>query len=129
MTREVVDNYFDFLKVTLVQNTLINSPWKLFNCDETLPLNISCGKVVTRKNTKHVYAQSRGKSEHIVLLLCASAPVSSAATYENFPGSLRNLLVMKVQFILRVSLVGSISVDEGVSQVLWLTTSRNFVRC
>ena len=63
-----------------------------------------------------------------MLLLCASAPGSSATTYENFPGSLRNLLVMKVQFVLRVSLVGSISVDEGVSQVLWLTTSYDLAR-
>ena len=81
------------------QNTLINSPWQLFNCDETfLPLNISCGKVVTRKNTKHVYAQSMGKSEHITLLLCASVAESSAATYVcKISRGLRSLLVLTVR--------------------------------
>lgn len=46
----------------------------MFNCDETfLPLNIICEKVVARRNSKHVYAQSRGTSEHITLLCGASA--------------------------------------------------------
>jgi hypothetical protein len=74
LTRKVIDNYFDCLKVTLEQNGLINSPWQLFNYDETiLPLNVSFEKVVTHKNKKHVYVRSRGTSEHITLLLCASA--------------------------------------------------------
>ena len=74
LTREVVDNYFACLKTTLEENNLINSPRQLFNCDETfLPLNISCEKVIARKNSKHVYAQSRGSSDHITLLCGASA--------------------------------------------------------
>lgn len=74
LTREVVDNYFDCLKVVLEQNNLMNTPRQLFNCDETfLPLNISSEKVVARKNTKHVYAQSSGTSDHITLLCGASA--------------------------------------------------------
>ena len=49
LTREVVDNYFECLKVTLEKNNLLNSPRQLFNCDETfLPLNIACEKVVAR---------------------------------------------------------------------------------
>ena len=74
LTRDVVDSYFDCLKVTLEQYNLINAPRQLFNCDETfLPLNISCEKVVARRNAKHVYVQSRGTSEHITLLCGASA--------------------------------------------------------
>ena len=74
MTRDVVDSYFDCVKVTLEQYNLVNAPRQLFNCNETfLPLNISCEKVVARKNAKHVYAQSRGMSEHITLLCGASA--------------------------------------------------------
>ena len=74
LTRDVVDNYFECLKNTLEQNDLVTAPRQLFNCDETfLPLNISCEKVVARKNAKHVYAQSRGTSEHITLLCGASA--------------------------------------------------------
>ena len=70
----MVDSYFDCLKVTLEQYNLINAPRQLFNCDETFfPLNISCEKVVARRNAKHVYVQSRGTSEHITLLCGASA--------------------------------------------------------
>ena len=32
-----------------------------------------CEKVIARKNTKHIYSQSRGTSDHITLLCCASA--------------------------------------------------------
>ena len=74
LTREVVDKYFACLKTTLENNGLTNAPRQLFNCDETfLPLNIPCSKVIARKNARHVYAQSRGTSEHITLLCCASA--------------------------------------------------------
>ena len=74
MTKEVVDGYFETL--TLEENDLVNVPRQLFNCDETfLPLSMSCEKAIARKNTKHVhvYAQSRGTSEHITLLCGASA--------------------------------------------------------
>ena len=74
LTKEVVDEYFACLKTTLEKNGLINSPRQLYNCDETyLPLNILHGKVVARKNTKHVYTQSRGTSEHITMLCAGSA--------------------------------------------------------
>ena len=74
LTKEVVDGYFETLKCTLEENDLVNEPRQLFNCNETfLPLNMSCEKVITRKNTTHVYAQSRGTSEHITPLCGASA--------------------------------------------------------
>ena len=74
LSQEVVDHYFECLKVTLEQNHLISAPRQLFNCDETfLPLNIACERVVACKNAKYVYAQSRGTSEHITLLCGASA--------------------------------------------------------
>ena len=73
-TRDVVDNYFECLRDTLEQNNLVNAPCQLFNCDGIfLPLNITCEKVIARKNMKHVYVQSRGTSEHITLLCGVSA--------------------------------------------------------
>ena len=73
LTRDVVDSYFDCLKVTLEQYKLVNAPRQLFNCDETfLPLNISCERVIARRNAKHVNAQSCSTSEHITLLCGAS---------------------------------------------------------
>ena len=74
MTREVVDQYFECLKVTLEQNNLLNVPRQHFNCDETfLPLNIACEKVIVQKNAKHVYTQSRGTSDHTTMFCGASA--------------------------------------------------------
>ena len=74
LTKEIVDDYFACLRKILDEKGLINCPRQLFNCDETyLPLNIMCEKVIARKNTKHVYSQSRGTSDHITLLCCASA--------------------------------------------------------
>ena len=73
MTREVVDNYFVCLKKTLDVSGLEKLPCQIFNCDETfLPLNISSKKVIALKNSKHVYSVSRGNSDHITLLCCAS---------------------------------------------------------
>ena len=46
MTREVVDDYFARLKMTLDKNGLVTASRQIFNCDETfLPLNIACEKV------------------------------------------------------------------------------------
>jgi hypothetical protein len=75
LTKEVVDGYFETLKCTLEENDLVNAPRQLLNCDETfLPLNMSCEKVIARKNTKHIYAQSRGTSE----LLCGASAAGVA---------------------------------------------------
>ena len=73
LTRDVVNNNFTCLKTTLHEDSnFINAPCQLFNCDVIfLPLNIA--KVITRKYSRHVYAQLRGTSEHITLLCCASA--------------------------------------------------------
>ena len=74
LTKEVVDSYFEIVKSILEENDLVNAPRQQFNCDENfLPLNFSCEKVIALKNTKHVYAHSRGTSEHITLLCGATA--------------------------------------------------------
>ena len=74
MMREVVGGYFASLKTTLEEKGLANAPCQMFNCDETfLPLNIACKNVIACKNSKHVYAQSCGTTDHITLLCCASA--------------------------------------------------------
>ena len=47
LTQEIVDHYFECLKVTLEQNNLITTPRQLFNCDETFlatPFNILLAK-------------------------------------------------------------------------------------
>ena len=71
---EVVGEYFGLLENVLKENNLINAPRQLYNCDETfLPLDTTREKVVTLKNTKHVYSQAQGTSDHITMLCVASA--------------------------------------------------------
>ena len=73
LSKDIVNNYFDYLKSTLEENSL-NAPQQLFNCNETfLLINISCEKVIAPKILKHVYVKSRGTSKHITLLCGASA--------------------------------------------------------
>ena len=69
----------------------MNSPRQLYNCDETfLPLDYTREKVVTLKNTKYVYAQSQGTTDHITVLCAASAagiPLPPFIIYPKcFPG-------------------------------------------
>ena len=69
-----VEEYFTLLSKTLEDSGLKNISRQLYNCDETfLPLNCIKGKVVTHRDTKNMYCQSYGRSEHIILLCCASA--------------------------------------------------------
>ena len=101
LTREVVVNYVERLENTLQQ---INSPRQLYNCDETfLPLNISCEKVVTRKNTKHRVCTT----EHITLLCGASAAgVALPPMINVFLEVHIDLTVPMMQCTRKVSLVG-----------------------
>ena len=71
---EGVDECFDLLEDVLKENNLVSAPGQLYNCDETfLPLDTTREKVVTLKNTKHVYSQAQGMSDHITVLCGASA--------------------------------------------------------
>ena len=81
LNKEVVNEYFSCLKKILEENELMNKPRQLFNCDETyLPLNFACERVIARKNSKHVYAQARGTSEHnyYVAVWCVSCRCCSS---------------------------------------------------
>lgn len=71
---EVVRSYFELLDKVLTDNGIKNSPRQIYNTDETfIPLNESKEKAVTVKNTKTVYSQSMGSTEHITLLCAGSA--------------------------------------------------------
>ena len=71
---EVVKDYFTLLKKTLTDNSLMNSPRCIYNCDESfLPLDGTREKAVTSKKAKSAYLQAQGSTEHITLLCGASA--------------------------------------------------------
>ena len=52
---EVINNYFDLLEQTLVDNKLMDKSSQIFNCDETgLPLEHNPSSVVAVKGQKHL---------------------------------------------------------------------------
>ena len=88
LSPEVVSNYFDLLEKTLTENELINKPRQIYNADESfLPLNETKEKAVTLKNSKCVFSQSLGTTEHITLLCAGSASGSALPPMVIYPKS------------------------------------------
>ena len=53
VNEDTITHYFDLSKQTLRDNSLINSPERIYNVDETgVPLDPSAPNVVTMKGTK-----------------------------------------------------------------------------
>ena len=88
LSPEVISNYFDLLEKTLTENELINKPRQIYNADESfLPLNETKEKAVTLKNSKCVFSQSLGTTEHITLLCAGSASGSALPPMVIYPKS------------------------------------------
>ena len=88
LSPEVVGNYFDLLEKTMTENCLKNKPRQIYNADETfLPLNETKEKAVTLKNSKCVFSQSLGTTEHITLLCGGSASGSALPPMIIYPKS------------------------------------------
>ena len=74
VNEDTITHYFDLLKQTLRDNSLINSPERIYNVDETgVPLDPSAPKVVIRKGTKKDRYRSMGKKGQIKIVACGSA--------------------------------------------------------
>ena len=70
----IINQYFDLLKSTLIDNDLMDKPTHIFNCDETgMPLNHLPKYVVSEKGDKHPRAVTSGSKKQITVLACASA--------------------------------------------------------
>lgn len=70
----VLDTYFDLLEQTLDQNDLLNSPSRIFNCDESgIPLDPTPPKVIVSKGTKHPRCVTTGDKAQITVLACCNA--------------------------------------------------------
>ena len=66
--------YFFTLNELLTKNGLKCKPRQIYNADESfLPLNETKEKAVTMRNSKSVFSQSLGTTEHITVLCGASA--------------------------------------------------------
>lgn len=71
---EMFQQYFDILEECLLQNAIFDKPTVIFNCDETgLPLNPTCGKVVTKVGCKDPSFVTGSDKSQVTVLACASA--------------------------------------------------------
>ena len=74
VNEDTITHYFDLLKQTLIDNSLINSPERIYNVDETgVPLDPRAPNFVTRKGTKKVRYRSTGKKGQTTVVACGSA--------------------------------------------------------
>ena len=71
---KVINQYFDILEDTLIENKILNDPHCLYNLDESgMPLNPKSLKVVDRVGAKNPsYLTGQGKQQ-ITVLACVSA--------------------------------------------------------
>ena len=71
---EIFDTYFDLLEETLLQNDLLTSPHRIFNCDESgFSLEHRPGKLITLRGTKQFSSVTNGDKSNITILACCSA--------------------------------------------------------
>ena len=71
---EIFETYFDLLEETLLQNDLLTSPHRIFNCDESgFSLEHRPGKQITLRGTKQFSSVTSGDKSNITILACCSA--------------------------------------------------------
>ena len=71
---DIINQYFDLLKDTLMNNKLLDRPAQIFNCDETgLPLDQTPTYVVAAKGQTHPRSVVTGTKKQITVLACANA--------------------------------------------------------
>ena len=70
---EIIDNYFDLLESTLLENDLCDMPCQIFNVGESgMSLDPPSLKVVTKLGVKHSQAVSTGCKTNITVVACCS---------------------------------------------------------
>ena len=70
---DIINNYFDLLKGTIVDNNLLGKPSHIFNVDETgMPLDPKPPFVVAPVGTKHVSCMRIGDKSQITVIACCN---------------------------------------------------------
>ena len=60
-TSKILDNYFDILESTFVENDLCDKPFQIYNVDESnIPLDPPAVKVISLSGVKHSQTVSTG---------------------------------------------------------------------
>ena len=71
---DVLSKYFDILEDCLTQNSIVDKPGVIFNCDESgLPLNSKCAKVVDKSGSKSPSFVTGGDKSQLTVLACSNA--------------------------------------------------------
>ena len=74
LTQTKVDEYFTLLTSTLDEHGLIDTPFHIYNVDESgMPLEHKQPKQVAEKGAKKVHGRSSGNKAQITIVACASA--------------------------------------------------------
>lgn len=74
LNKEIMEQYFDMLKKTLLENNLMGNPAQIYNVDESgLPLDHCPAKVVSHKGQKKVCSRTSGNKSQITVIACVSA--------------------------------------------------------
>ena len=74
LTKETMDEYFQLLKDTLIENDLMDSPNQIYNVDETgMPLDHRAPKIVVGRGHKKVRYRTSGNKSQVTVIGCVSA--------------------------------------------------------
>ena len=70
----VLENYFDLLETTLIQEKLTDKPCQIYNCDESgFPLSPAPPRVIAKKGEKHPSAITNLYRNQVSVLACCNA--------------------------------------------------------
>ena len=74
LNEEYMNEYFDMLEKTLLDNDLMNKPAQIYNIDESgMPLDHRPPKVITQKGQKKVRSRTSGNKSQVIVIACVSA--------------------------------------------------------
>ena len=70
----VIEKYYDLLENTLCENSLLDKPSQIFNCDETgIPLSPKSHRVIDHIGSKNPSYVTSDSKEQVTVLACVSA--------------------------------------------------------
>ena len=74
LIKETMDEYFQLLKDTLIENDLMDFPNQIYNVDETgMPLDHHAPKIVAGRGHKKVRYRTSGNKSQVTVIGCVSA--------------------------------------------------------
>lgn len=98
LNKDTMNNYFELLKDTLVENNLLECPNRIYVDEIGMPLNHSALKIVTGRGQKIRYRKS-GNESQITVIGCVSATGHAIPPFVIFDSTSLNMEWRKVRFL------------------------------